>query len=108
MTLCGQSEYGDIYKVTLDADTESVSELKIKYFDTIPVCTSLCVLKTGFLFAASDFGNHTLYQFQVGRCCRMTASHLHNSTLWHNEGCRLLAHLHVNGLGMVLRSGGNW
>ena len=27
------------------------------------MCTSLCVLKTGFLFAASEFGNHGFYQF---------------------------------------------
>ena len=40
------------------------AELKIKYFDTIPPCVSVCVLKTGFLFAASEFGNHALYQFQ--------------------------------------------
>jgi len=59
-----QSEYGDIYKVTLDYTDETVSELKIKYFDTIPPCASICVLKTGFLFAASEFGNHCLYQFQ--------------------------------------------
>lgn len=60
-----QSEYGDLYKVTLDYQDETVSELKIKYFDTIPTCVSICVLKTGFLFAASEFGNHALYQFQV-------------------------------------------
>jgi splicing factor 3B subunit 3 len=42
-----------------------VRELKVKYFDTIPPCTSLAVLKTGFLFAASEFGNHGLYQFIV-------------------------------------------
>lgn len=58
-----QSEYGDIYKVTLEYNEETVSELKIKYFDTIPPCTSICVLKTGYLFAASEFGNHALYQF---------------------------------------------
>ena len=34
-----------------------VSELKIKYFDTVPVAASMCVLKTGFLFLASEFGN---------------------------------------------------
>jgi len=60
-----QSEYGDIYKITLDYEGETVSELKIKYFDTIPPCTSICVLKTGFLFAGSEFGNHALYQFQA-------------------------------------------
>lgn len=60
-----QTEYGDIFKVTLDHDNDRVSELKIKYFDTIPVTSSLCVLKSGFLFAASEFGNHALYQFQA-------------------------------------------
>lgn len=63
-----QSEYGDLYKVTVSADGADkgrVTELKIKYFDTLPPCTSVCVLRTGFLFAASEFGNHALYQFQV-------------------------------------------
>lgn len=58
-----QSEYGDCYKVTLDWTNRKVSELKMKYFDTIPVCSSLCVLKTGFLFAGSEFGAHALFQF---------------------------------------------
>ncbi|KAF6148902.1 hypothetical protein GIB67_014273 [Kingdonia uniflora] len=59
-----QTEYGDVFKVTLDYDKEIVNELKIKYFDTIPVTTAMSVLKTGFLFAASEFGNHALYQFK--------------------------------------------
>ncbi|KAJ7975878.1 splicing factor 3B subunit 3-like [Quillaja saponaria] len=59
-----QTEYGDIFKVTLEHDNDRVSELKIKYFDTIPVTASMCVLKSGFLFAASEFGNHALYQFK--------------------------------------------
>ncbi|KAI8539899.1 hypothetical protein RHMOL_Rhmol09G0218500 [Rhododendron molle] len=59
-----QTEYGDIFKVTLDHDSHHVKELKIKYFDTIPVTSSLCILKSVFLFAASEFGNHALYQFQ--------------------------------------------
>ena len=63
-----QSEYGDIYKVTLSYEGEAVTELKIKYFDTIPPCTSITVLKTGFLFAASEYGNHALYQFVVRLC----------------------------------------
>ncbi|KAK8930677.1 DNA damage-binding protein 1b [Platanthera zijinensis] len=65
-----QTEYGDIFKVTLDHKRDEqerihVMELKIKYFDTIPVTAAMCVLKTGFLFAASEFGNHALYQFQA-------------------------------------------
>ncbi|KAF5742643.1 splicing factor family protein [Tripterygium wilfordii] len=60
-----QTEYGDIFKVTLEHDNDRVTELKIKYFDTIPVAAAMCVLKSGFLFAASEFGNHALYQFQA-------------------------------------------
>lgn len=66
-----QSEDGDLFKVTLDMaedaegnPTGEVKRLKIKYFDTIPVATSLCILKSGFLFAASEFGNHMFYQFE--------------------------------------------
>ncbi|CAL5210272.1 unnamed protein product [Lathyrus oleraceus] len=60
-----QTEYGDIFKVTLEHEGDRISELKIKYFDTIPVTSSMCVLKSGFLFAASEFGNHALYQFKA-------------------------------------------
>ena len=34
-----------------------VTEIKLKYFDTTPVATAMNVLKTGFLFVASEFGN---------------------------------------------------
>uniref|UniRef100_A0A667XXX1 Splicing factor 3B subunit 3 n=1 Tax=Myripristis murdjan TaxID=586833 RepID=A0A667XXX1_9TELE len=57
-----QTEQGDIFKVTLETDEEMVTEIRMKYFDTIPVATAMCVLKTGFLFVASEFGNHYLYQ----------------------------------------------
>ncbi|KAG6877888.1 pre-mRNA-splicing factor rse1 [Termitomyces sp. T159_Od127] len=59
-----QSEDGDLYKVTIEHEEEEVKSLKIKYFDTVPVASSLCILKSGFLFVASEFGNHFLYQFQ--------------------------------------------
>ncbi|XP_014289805.1 splicing factor 3B subunit 3 isoform X1 [Halyomorpha halys] len=57
-----QTEQGDIFKVTLETDEEFVTEIKLKYFDTVPVAAAMCVLKTGFLFVASEFGNHYLYQ----------------------------------------------
>lgn len=38
--------------------------LKIKYFDTVPVASSLCILKSGFLYVASEHGNPQLYQFE--------------------------------------------
>jgi splicing factor 3B subunit 3 len=57
-----QTEQGDIFKVTLSVEEDMVTEIRIKYFDTVPVATSLRILKTGFLFVAADFGNHQLYQ----------------------------------------------
>ncbi|KAA1471787.1 hypothetical protein DENSPDRAFT_837869 [Dentipellis sp. KUC8613] len=59
-----QSEEGDLFKVTIDHEDEEVKALKIKYFDTVPIASSLCILKSGFLFVAAEFGNHQLYQFQ--------------------------------------------
>ena len=66
-----QSEDGDLFKVTLDmVEDESgqmtgeVKRLKIKYFDTVPIATSLCILKSGFLFVATETGNHHFYQFE--------------------------------------------
>ncbi|OAA62796.1 Cleavage/polyadenylation specificity factor, A subunit [Niveomyces insectorum RCEF 264] len=67
-----QTEDGDLFKLTFEMEkhtdgddlTGAVKRLKIKYFDTIPVATSICILKSGFLFAASEFGNHGFYQFE--------------------------------------------
>ena len=54
-----QTEQGDIFKCTLETDEEMVmvTEIRMKYFDTTPIASSMCVLKTGFLFVASEFGN---------------------------------------------------
>ncbi|ELT96001.1 hypothetical protein CAPTEDRAFT_155561 [Capitella teleta] len=57
-----QTEQGDVFKITLETDEDMVTEVRLKYFDTVPVASSMCVLKTGFLFIASEFGNHYLYQ----------------------------------------------
>jgi splicing factor 3B subunit 3 len=52
-----QSEEGDLFKVTIDHEDEEVRALRIKYFDTVPVASSLNILKSGYLFVASEFGN---------------------------------------------------
>ena len=52
-----QTEQGDIFKITLETDEDMVTEIRLKYFDTVPVASSMCVLKTGFLFVASEFSN---------------------------------------------------
>lgn len=66
-----QTEDGDLFKVTIDmveddegAPTGEVMRMKIKYFDTVPVATTLCILKSGFLYVASQFGNYAFYQFE--------------------------------------------
>ncbi|KAI8074923.1 CPSF A subunit region-domain-containing protein [Gongronella butleri] len=59
-----QSECGDIYKVTMDHNDGVVNNMTLKYFDTIPTATALCILKSGFLFAAAEFGNHQLYSIE--------------------------------------------
>ncbi|KAL8439041.1 hypothetical protein Efla_002450 [Eimeria flavescens] len=58
-----QSEFGDIYKVEIAHEEGTVREITCRYFDTVPVANALCVLKSGYLFVAAEFGNHHLYQF---------------------------------------------
>ncbi|KAG0170726.1 Splicing factor 3B subunit 3 [Apophysomyces sp. BC1034] len=59
-----QSDEGDLYKVTMDHADGAVQGMTIKYFDTIPVASALCILKSGFLFVANEFGNHHHYSFE--------------------------------------------
>ena len=60
-----QSEFGDLYKINLlyDQKTNKVNNLLIEYFDTIPLSTSISIL-SGFLFSASESGNHYLYNIE--------------------------------------------
>eukprot|EP00049_Salpingoeca_infusionum_P019072 m.360060 g.360060 ORF g.360060 m.360060 type:complete len:1203 (-) comp18864_c0_seq1:145-3753(-) len=57
-----QTEEGDVFKLTIIADKTEMRGLVIKYFDTLPVANSMCLLKSGMLFVAAEFGNHMLYQ----------------------------------------------
>jgi len=59
-----QSECGDLYKLTLTVEGELVAELRCRYLDSVPPCVALCILKSGFLFCAAEFANHSFYQFQ--------------------------------------------
>lgn len=56
-----QTEEGDLFKVTIDHEDEEVQALKIKYFDTVPVSSSLTILKSGFLFVAAEMGNQFVF-----------------------------------------------
>ncbi|ORX58556.1 hypothetical protein BCR36DRAFT_318081 [Piromyces finnis] len=63
-----QTEDGDIFKITINSVNydgySKIEEIKIKYFDTVPVASGMCLLKTGFLFVASETENHYLYQIE--------------------------------------------
>ncbi|KAI5299360.1 Transcriptional adapter ada2 [Ascosphaera pollenicola] len=66
-----QTEDGDLLKMTFDMAeddngqlTGEVARLKLKYFDTVPIASTLCILRSGFLFVASETGNHHFYQFE--------------------------------------------
>jgi len=75
-----QTEFGDVFRVSLPRVRVSASgdgadamaapptssfiatDLEVKYFDTIPVSISLCILRSGFLFAASEQGPSYLFR----------------------------------------------
>ncbi|RKO98073.1 hypothetical protein CXG81DRAFT_15495 [Caulochytrium protostelioides] len=67
-----QNELGDLFKVSMVTTSSSdptcpvtVDLLSVTYFDTIPSSSvGMVLFKSGFLFAASDFGNHYLYQVE--------------------------------------------
>jgi len=60
-----QNEDGDIFKITFQFNDErKLTGLKIKYFDTVPCATSLCILKSGYLYTSTEFGNQMVYKFE--------------------------------------------
>uniref|UniRef100_A0A7S3JPX3 DNA damage-binding protein 1 n=1 Tax=Aureoumbra lagunensis TaxID=44058 RepID=A0A7S3JPX3_9STRA len=66
------SEIGDLYKVTLEyakdkteTNVFTVANVIVSVFDTIFPANALCITKTGLLFAAAEFGDHALFQFQA-------------------------------------------
>lgn len=65
LILC-QSTLGDLFKITVDfnEDTDTLEDVHVKYFDTIPLCTSLNVLRSGFLFADVATDSKLFYQFE--------------------------------------------
>ena len=60
------SELGDIFKVEFvlkesPKERKEVVSLKIEYFDTAAVLTSMSLTKNGFLFCAAEKEDHRLY-----------------------------------------------
>ncbi|KAF2874009.1 CPSF A subunit region-domain-containing protein [Massariosphaeria phaeospora] len=57
-----QTDDGDVFKVTFDAPNGIVERIKIRVFDTLPVATSICILKAGFIYIACESGDRILYE----------------------------------------------
>lgn len=66
-----QTELGDVFKTEFEINDEIVTEIRMTYFETLSVATSLCLLphsrrrvEGGLLFVAAEAGNHHLYQIE--------------------------------------------
>lgn len=61
-----QSSLGDLFKVTFDfnKETEEINQITSTYFDSIPVCNSISILKSGFLFSNVANDSKLFYQFE--------------------------------------------
>lgn len=58
-----QNEFGDLWKLNLQYNKQEVHTVSLSYFDTVPLATSMCILKSECLFVAAELGNHMLYNF---------------------------------------------
>lgn len=52
------------YETGADGMIGQVQAIKLKYFETLPVATSITLLKSGFLFLSAQQGDHALYQIE--------------------------------------------
>lgn len=66
-----QTELGDVFKTEFELDEEIVSEIRMTYFDTLPVASALCLLphsrrrvEGGLMFVAAEAGDHLVYQIE--------------------------------------------
>lgn len=83
-----QSEHGDLFKVQFLREKSSVKELRLSYFDTVPVANAIAVLRTGFIFCASEIGNHYTYQIT-------SMGDDSSSTTFRSEQGKLLSLIHI-------------
>jgi splicing factor 3B subunit 3 len=48
------------YRVALEQDGDNVAAINMHYFETLPVSSSMAVLRSGYLFVATEMGAHRL------------------------------------------------
>ncbi|KAL5455420.1 hypothetical protein PMIN06_004506 [Paraphaeosphaeria minitans] len=59
-----QTDDGDVFKLNITHDNGAVEKIKIKYFDTLPIATSICILRAGFVYLACESGDRTIYELE--------------------------------------------
>jgi splicing factor 3B subunit 3 len=62
-----QTEDGDLFKLTMDrkeGEGIGVGSVKVMYFDSVPRCRTMSILKTGYLLCASECGDVFVYQVE--------------------------------------------
>lgn len=59
-----QSEEGDLFRVDVRHEKGMVTLMDVRYFDTIPVASTMQLFRPGFLFIGSEWSSHRLYQIQ--------------------------------------------
>lgn len=56
-----QTEDGDVFKVMIETVDRVVETIRIKYFETLPIATSLCAFRSGYIIVAAESGDRELY-----------------------------------------------
>ena len=59
-----QTDDGDVFKLNIAHDNGVVEKIKIKYFETLPIATSICIMRTGFVYLACESGNPLIYELE--------------------------------------------
>ncbi|GMM28739.1 U2 snRNP complex subunit [Martiniozyma asiatica (nom. inval.)] len=72
--ILAQNQFGDIFKLSIEFSQPqdngikispgNVESIKIRYFDSIPICQQLLIFKSGFLYANCENGDQYIYQFE--------------------------------------------
>ncbi|KAF2740759.1 pre-mRNA-splicing factor rse1 [Polyplosphaeria fusca] len=57
-----QTDDGDLFKIIFNVRKSGIRSMRIHYFDTIPVASSMCLMKTGYLYCAFESGDQLLYE----------------------------------------------
>ena len=58
-----QSDLGDIYRIVISGNAPDQSPISISYFESLPRCSCMAIVKPGFLYVSFEVGGSSVYQF---------------------------------------------